>query len=240
MAYRKRTTPKRRSRVAKRVIRRTRRVKKIRRNKRVSASRVFHVTESIDVNDISLSATAQNIITDCRLGDFPRIALMRQHFLEYKIRSFTTTYSPKQQAQFWTGPSPSLQSLSEPLKAITYSDVCNSTAPGTGTGGVASYNEAMNQQAARMHSLIKPFSRTVKGAVMQVNNTAVNDYVKRNTWMRLYDGVGSLTATTALANHQGIGCYLPALAAVATTPNANPAFTIVKTIRVSFRGKKQL
>ena len=239
MAYRKRTTLKRRSRVAKRVIRRTRRVKKIRRNKRVSATRVFHVTESIDTADISLSGVAQNVISECKLGEFPRISAMRQHFQEYKIRSFTTTYAPKQHPQFWTGPAAILQSLSEPLKAITYNDVCNSTASGTGSGGVASYNEAMNQQAARMHSLQKPITRTVRGAVMQVQNSGVGDYVKRNTWLRLYDGQGLLAAATTLTAHQGIGCYFPALAAAAAAPNSTPGYTTVKTIRVSFRGKKQ-
>jgi hypothetical protein len=240
MAYRKRTTLKKRSRVAKRVIRRTRRVKKIRRNKRVSATRVYHVTETIDTADILMGIVPSNILSSCKLTDFPRIAAMRQFFQEYKIRSFTTIHTPKQQAQFWTGPLGSLQATAEPLIAITYPNAISEVAAGVGSGGIANYNEAMNQQGARKHSLQRPIVRKVPGMILQQQNLNVADRAIRSPWQRLYDGTGGLVSDQALMIHHGVGVYLPALLSAPAAGNAAPGFTTVKTISVSFRGKKVL
>lgn len=239
MAYRKRTPLKRRSRVAKRVIRRTRRVKKIRRNKRVSASRVYHVTETIDTADILMGIVPSNILSACKLTDFPRIAAMRQFFQEYKIRSFTTVHTPKQTPQFWTGPLASLQSTSEPLVAITYPNTLAEIAAGVGTGGVADYNEALNQRGARKHSIQRPIIRKVPGMILQTTEGSIQRGIK-SPWQRLYGNTGALSSDANLSTHFGVGVYLPALTSAPATGNAAPGFTTVKTISVSFRGKKQL
>lgn len=240
MAYRKRTTFKRRS---KRVYRRARkavRKTRSRRSKRAVATRVFHVSETIDVSDIKLDIIPQNFISAAKITDFPRILKLREHFSEYRVRSFTTTYYPKQMPQFWSGPIASLMAMSEPLKAITYSDRANCTASGTAAGGVPTYNEAMNQPGSRIHSLLKPISRTCVGTIMQGQNSSELPYSKRSPWMRIYDSSGVLAPAASLAYTLGHGLYLPAMSVNPTAPNNVPAFTTVRTIRVSFRGRKMI
>lgn len=235
MAYRKRKIIKRRSRVTKRAFKRARRTVR-RKTRRILSTPVLHQSETIDTWDIDLGIAQQGWVTDVNLGQFPRLTALAKLYSEYKINKFTTAFYPKQEPAFWTGPTALLKAKDEPLVAITYNNRQDDSVDGITAAGCTSYNEAMNRPSSRKHSLLRPIRRTVKGTIMVPAQGTGVTFAKSGTWLPTFTEGG--LPITNFKSHNGIGLYLPALSAAPAAGQVLPGYTCVKSIHVSFRGKR--
>lgn len=236
MAYRKRKTlSKRRPRVTKRAFKRAR--KNVRRkSKRVLSTPVLHQSETIDTQDVILTITNQNFVEKASLEQFPRLLALSRLYEQYRINKVTVAYTPKQTSQFWTGPLEMLQTTSEPLTAVTYNNKENSTVAGTGSLGVSSFNEAMNRPSARKHSVQRRIARTVRGTMMVPSAVSGSNFSRNSPWLPTYQEDGNPDGVHVV--HQGIGVYFPALNKLPSAGQIAPAFSVVKSIHVSFKGRR--